>query len=148
MQVCRQGLVFGEAGAGHVGEVALNDPVIHIYFLLYVLGAIDWFGDQIATAEPLSDAEKNRAMAEALAAFQSANPEEIRETVVRLRSACGPAALRVLATGRRDAAQSKLGDASKAEHGFAQLMAQDGALQRPLEPALRLLLESPTAPSE
>lgn len=141
--VCRQGLVFGERSADHVGEATLDDGVVQVNFLLYVLGAIDLFGDQIADGRPLAAGEKLAAMAEALAAFETSTADEIRATVLALDSASGHDAMRMRAEGRRAAAQWCVGDRHQAERHFANMLRGDPGLPSELEPVLRPLAGLP-----
>ena len=144
IDVSRQGLVFAEQCAAHVGEATLDDPQVQAYYLVYVLGAIEYFGEQLGEATPLNAGEKLAAMAEALAAFDNATPQEIRETVIALNAASSPAALAIRKLGGRNAELSQGENREEALRGFAGLLAdRERHLPLPLEPALAALAQSP-----
>ncbi|MFK8017353.1 MAG: hypothetical protein AB8G17_18155 [Gammaproteobacteria bacterium] len=146
IDVSRQGLVFGEKSAAFVGVDALEDPNVQVYYLLYVLGAIEYFGEQLGDAEPLSDGEKLAAMAEALAAFDASSNEEIRQTVLALNTANSPAAASMRALGSTMAAQAQTDDSDSALRKFASLLADRAThLPLPLEDALAAIA-GPGAP--
>lgn len=146
IDVSRQGLVFAEQCAAHVGEATLDDPGVQVYYLVYVLGAIEYFGEQLGEAAPFSDGEKLAAMAEALAAFDNATPQEIRQTVIALDAASSPAALALRALGRKNAQQAQGDERENALRAFAGLLSdRERHLPQPLEPALAALAQPGTA---
>ncbi len=147
IDVSRQGLVFAEQSAAHIGVGTLDQPQIQVYYLVYVMGAIEWFGSQLGEAEPLNAGEKLAAMAEALAAFDNATAEEIRGTVIALNGASGDAAKRMRQLGHDMAAKSASDERDDALRAFATLL-EDRAthLPTPLEPLLEALAQ-PGSPS-
>jgi hypothetical protein len=90
---------FGVASASPLGDEALEDPVLHTYFLLFVFGAIEWLGDNMDTGAPLPYPHKLAAMAEALSQFGTTDRETVRGTVLMLHNAADEAALRIRAAG-------------------------------------------------
>jgi hypothetical protein len=145
IDVSRQGLVFAEQCAVHVGEGTLDDPQVQVYYLVYVLGAIEYFGDQLGAATALNDGEKLAAMAEALAAFDNATQQEIRETVIALNAAASPAARALRALGRDNAEQAQGAARDDALRCFAGLLKdREQHLPLPLEPALAALAQPGT----
>lgn len=142
IDVSRQGLVFAEQSAAHVGVDTLDQPQTQVYYLVYVLGAIEWFGSQLGEADPLNAGEKLAAMAEALAAFDNATAEEIRSTVIALNGANGDAAQRVRQLGHDMAEKAAGPERDDALRMFASLL-EDRAthLPTPLEPILAALAQ-------
>ncbi|MFK7886311.1 MAG: hypothetical protein AB8G16_05540 [Gammaproteobacteria bacterium] len=136
VDVSRQGLVFAEQSAAHMGAAVLDEPDVQIYYLVYVLGAIEHFGQQLGDAEPLNPGETLGAMAEALAAFDNATAEEIRQTVMALNAASGDAAQTLRQLGR-DMAAVTTEDPDLAQRRFSELLKDRAAhLPVPLEPIL------------
>lgn len=147
IDVSRQGLVFGEKSAAFVGADTLEDPNVQVYYLLYVLGAIEYFGEQLGDADPLSDGEKLAAMAEALAAFDSSTNDEIRQTVLALHAARSLPATTIRSLGSDMAKQAQTGDGDSALRKFASLLDDRSThLPLPLEDALAAIAGPGTRP--
>jgi hypothetical protein len=97
--VADRALTFGAASAEPLGVEALEDPVLHTYYLLYIFGAVEWLGDNMDTGAPLPYPHKLAAMADALGRFGTTDRETARGTVLMLHNAADDAALRVRAAG-------------------------------------------------
>ncbi len=138
--VYRLALQFGEQSAHHIGEGPFADPVLHTYFLLYILGAIDYLGDTPAEGLPLLSAEKLAAMAEALDAFGVASADEIRATVLMLDQAADAAARNIRGEGAAAAERWQEGDGEALQH-FAELIKEPANFPAEVDPALAPLVQ-------
>ncbi len=88
-------LIFGEFSGKRIGDESFQDPVMHAYFLLYMLGAADALCESDNLDAPLSHEEKIKVMRMALTSFGTASPEQVTSTVNTLDAAADEPALHI-----------------------------------------------------
>ncbi len=131
--VAQRTLVFGEFCAKHIGEEPFQDPVMHTYFLMYMMGAVDSLGADESHGYALSHDEKLAAMREALLAFGTADAQEVSATVRMLEQAADEPAIKIKTEGRDAAKAWHWGDNEDATRHFLDLMQDPANFPREVE---------------
>lgn len=143
--VTSKALIFGESSAKKMPTETFDDPVMHTYFLFYVFGALESLGEDLRLgAASLSEAEKQAAMAEALAAFGTATKEQILGTIKLLVRSSDAAAIKIRNAGKDAAIDWDWGDNDEASSVFADLMKDPDNFPRDVEQSLNPALSDPS----
>jgi hypothetical protein len=117
-KVANQALLFGALSAKAVGADTFEDPVMHTYFLHYIVGAIEAIGQY----ESLGEGDRVNAMGRALMSFEGATREEVMSTLQMIYRAKDDAALRIREEGRRAAEAWDGGENRDPVFRFAELL--------------------------
>ena len=133
MSVSDRAFEFGIVNASPLGSEALEDPVLHTYFLLFVFGAVEWLGDNLDTGAPLPYPHKLAAMSDALSRFGTTDRETARGTVLMLQNAADDAALRIRAAGGDAVRRWHVNGDESAASAFAALRDDPDALPREVQ---------------
>ena len=131
-------LIFGEFSGKRIGDESFQDPVMHAYFLLYMLGAADALCESDKLDAPLSQEEKIKVMRMALTSFGTASPEQVTSTVNTLDAAADEPALHIRREGREAAQEWRWGENEAATSRFFDLMQDPDNFPRRVEHSQRV----------
>jgi len=120
--VTKMALLFGALSAEAAGSETFEDPVMHTYFLHYIVGAIEGLSGHASLAAPLTQDDRVNAMGQALMSFEGTTREHVVATLKMIYRAQDAAALNVREQGRKAVEAWDWGENRDAVFRFAELL--------------------------